>query len=96
MSSAVGTITARRGKGNLILRGIVAVPSDIVHAILFSSFGDVYYWLPIALPWRLESNVGKGKRRDCIVLDWASQVNICLTSNWKTLLVRCKVFNCSH
>eukprot|EP00808_Paulinella_micropora_P005593 g29292.t1 len=30
----------------------------------------------------------RAKRSDCIVLDWASQVNICLTSNWKTLIVR--------
>eukprot|EP00808_Paulinella_micropora_P002314 g82360.t1 len=30
----------------------------------------------------------RAKRRDCIVLDWASQVNICFTSNWKTFMVR--------
>eukprot|EP00808_Paulinella_micropora_P026797 g34226.t1 len=28
------------------------------------------------------------KRRDCIVLDWASHVNICFTSNWKAFMVR--------
>eukprot|EP00808_Paulinella_micropora_P002776 g68679.t1 len=68
------------GEGNIILSGIVSVPSAIIFAILFAGFGDIYtigFQLRFLGGWKVIW--ASAKRRDCIVLDWASQVNICLT-----------------
>eukprot|EP00808_Paulinella_micropora_P019049 g6593.t1 len=78
-------------KGNIILRGMVAAPSNVVFSSLCVSFRDIYYRLPVALSGRSESDVGKGEAKR-LHHAGLGQPSICLISNWTALILRCDVF----